>query len=185
MPDTLASVCNNIAFANPPASSSGFCQGFVYDDAKNIAFFKPQPASGLLDTSNLCSSPTCYTWLRKQGCLHLLTYLLILLAQSCLSCSRTCEEHMHGIATMTPISDCIEEHNAWLCEEAQQDVAAIAALLMLHTVCLQQQEELLCRVSHSLPQPRLVTSQVRQDCSYHCMLPPVQHASQVHHFQCT
>ena len=78
MPDILANVCNNIRFVNPPANSSNFCQGFVYDDAKNTAFFKPQPASGLalLDTNNLCSSPTTHTWLRTQGPL----------TQSCPSC---------------------------------------------------------------------------------------------------
>ena len=74
MPDMLADICNNITFANPPVTSSRFCQGFVHDDARNITVFKPQPASGLLDISNLCSSPTTHTWLRTQG---LLTHPLL------------------------------------------------------------------------------------------------------------
>ena len=78
MPNTLASICDNVTFANPPASSSEFCQGFVYDAAKNIAFFKPQPASGLLDTSDLCSSPIAYTWLRTTRSATWLTYLSFL-----------------------------------------------------------------------------------------------------------
>ena len=67
MPDILANICNSITITNPPANSSKFCQGFVYDDARNVAVFKPQPASGLLDTNNLCSSPTTHTWLCTQG----------------------------------------------------------------------------------------------------------------------
>ena len=132
MPDTLASVCNNITFANPPASSSGFCQGFVYDAAKNIAFFEPQPASRLLDTSNLCSSPKAYTWLRTQGQLHFFSYLHCLLA-SCQLSSPAIEhvKQIRGMAMVTAMFDCIEEHSGWLREEMQQHVAAIAALLML------------------------------------------------------
>lgn len=73
MPHVLASVCNNIKFADAPINSSEHCQGFVYDAEQNIAFFKPQPASRLLDSSDLCSSPTTYTWLRTQGQLTVLS----------------------------------------------------------------------------------------------------------------
>ena len=73
MPHVLASVCNNIRFADAPTNSSEHCQGYVYDAEQNIAFFKPQPASRLLDSSDLCSSPTTYTWLRTQGQLTVLS----------------------------------------------------------------------------------------------------------------
>ena len=75
MPDTLASVCNNIRFANAPANSSEHCQGFVYDAEHNMAFFKVQPSQMWLDTKDLCSSPTTYTWLRTQGQLYHMSHI--------------------------------------------------------------------------------------------------------------
>ena len=69
MPETLASVWNNITFASMPANTTQFCQGFVYDVQKHVAAFVagPSSASELLDPTDLCRHPTSYTWLRTQG----------------------------------------------------------------------------------------------------------------------
>ena len=66
MPEFASSICNDTKFTADRAD----CQGFVYDSKQKIAFFKPKPAVRLLDTGDLCSSPTTYTWLRTLGQLH-------------------------------------------------------------------------------------------------------------------
>ena len=67
----LASICNDIQF-NADANISAQCQGFVYEAKQKIAFFKPQPAARMLNTNDLCSNPTTYTWLltKPRGWLH-------------------------------------------------------------------------------------------------------------------
>ena len=67
MPDTLASVCNNIGFRSQDGSTNIVCQGFVYDHQQNVVFFKGQANGQLLDTTRTCSNPTTFAWLRKTG----------------------------------------------------------------------------------------------------------------------
>ena len=90
MLEYLASICNDIQFT-ADANISADCQGFVYERKQNIAFFKPQPASGLLDTSDLCSNPTTYTWLlcQSRGWLQSI-YTCTELPGYRSFCSRTC-----------------------------------------------------------------------------------------------
>lgn len=96
-PDKPTSICNDIKFV-PNGNSSDDCQGFVYDTQQKIAFFKPQPVSGLLGTGDLCANPTTYTWLltvnRGQLCcincyieLHVYSHLCMCLDKSRFTCN--------------------------------------------------------------------------------------------------
>lgn len=91
LPETLASICNNITFTD----SSQPCQGFVYDYEQEIAFFKPCPRSGPLGASDMCINPTAYTWL-NQGWSHRLQRACIsaLTCMAMLFCSTTNMEHL-------------------------------------------------------------------------------------------
>ena len=67
LPETLASICNDIKFV-PGGDSRDDCQVFVYDVQKIIVFFKPHdmqdlPANSSPGTDGLCAHPTAYTWL--------------------------------------------------------------------------------------------------------------------------
>lgn len=67
MPDTLASVCDDLGFKSADGTNNIVCQGFVYDHQQTVAFFKGQTNGQLLDTKRLCSNPTTYAWLRTKG----------------------------------------------------------------------------------------------------------------------
>ncbi|KAA6418535.1 MAG: hypothetical protein FRX49_11481 [Trebouxia sp. A1-2] len=57
---TLANVCNTIQYG-----TNTVCQGFVYDNQQEVAFFKGGDNGSAVNTSSvLCSSPTSTAWLR-------------------------------------------------------------------------------------------------------------------------
>lgn len=95
VPEIMTSICNVIKFT-ADTNISPECQGFVYDSEQKIAFFKPQPQTRLLDSSNLCSNPTTYTWLRseKRGWLHCTNTCINLPGYRCLC--RTVEHAWHS-----------------------------------------------------------------------------------------